>query len=409
MNDFEEFREELRSALQHLHALNFQPSDILCQVTGCVPAEGAGPVQARIVAAIGEMAPGPDVPPDSRARRDFDALHLRFVLGLTQEETAERLHLSVRHVQRVQAEATHLLAQRLWQQGLQAQEAAQLTQAPDWRSQAELELASLETSDPQALTDVGEMIRAVLELGDVLASTRDVRVEAGFVQPNLVAAAHPSVLRQTLITAISRLAQHVSPGQMTIYATLEEGRVKITITGSVAAEHLPAGQDLISDIITPPETSVEVHQKGESIFLQVKVPSAGERIVLVVEDNLDMVHFYRRCTAGTTYRIVYTPVGQEIFDAIEANPPDIIILDVMMPDVDGWQLLTHLHERPSTRDIPVVVCSVVKEKELALALGAAHFLPKPIPPRQFVEALDQVARRVSEKASKAPENTVSAS
>ena len=64
------------------------------------------------------MEPGPDVPPNANAQRNFDSLHKRFVLGLTQDETAECLHMSVRHLHRVQAEATHVLARRLWQRRL---------------------------------------------------------------------------------------------------------------------------------------------------------------------------------------------------------------------------------------------------------------------------------------------------
>ncbi|NLE43152.1 MAG: response regulator, partial [Chloroflexi bacterium] len=69
--------------------------------------------------------------------------------------------------------------------------------------------------------------------------------------------------------------------------------------------------------------------------------------------------------------------------------------DVMLPKVDGWQLLTHLHERSETRMIPVIVCSVVREEPLALALGATSFLTKPLAPRQFVEALDEALVRAS--------------
>jgi CheY-like chemotaxis protein len=409
MNDFEEFGKELRDALLRLHDSSHHPADVLYQVMGCAPTEGVGALQARIVAAIGDMEPGLDIPADSRARRNFDCLHRRFVLGLTQEETAEYLHMSVRNLQRVQAEATHTLAQRLWQQGLRAKKESGAVQASNWRSQADRELVSLSMSAPNTTADVGEAIGGVLGIGDVLAATYGVHVKAGFVQPDVVAAVHPSVLRQTLITAIGQLARSISPGEMAIYATLEEGKVKIVITGPVAADRTPVAQDLISEIITPPETSIEIHQKGDRVFLQVKMPSVGAHTVLVVEDNLDMVHFYRRCTAGTLYRIVHMPPGQQLLDTIEASSPDVIVLDVMLPDIDGWQLLTHLHERPETRSIPVIVCSVVKEESLALALGAAHFLSKPIQPRQFVEALDRVLRQASAEVPKAPVNTATSS
>jgi CheY-like chemotaxis protein len=71
----------------------------------------------------------------------------------------------------------------------------------------------------------------------------------------------------------------------------------------------------------------------------------------------------------------------------------------MLPDVDGWDLLMHLHEDPTTREIPVIVCSVVREGKLALSLGAALHLPKPVEPCQLIQALDQVLQESREQAA----------
>lgn len=357
---------------------------MLFEVLGCDPIAGPGHVQSSLIASIAELEPDPKQPANNRARRDFDSLHQRFVLGLTQEETAGTLHLSVRHVQRVQAEATHLLSRILWDRYLARGE------TPDWRSQMERELASLRSRDPDATADVAEAIADVMALEQALASGHGIQLKEGFIQPGLVATVHPAALRQALITAVGRLTQHVSPGELAIYAALADGSVRITLTGPADSDRQPTKDHLTRDIITPRGATVEAQAKGDRLFLWLTLPSIGERTVLVVEDNLDMVHFYQRCTAGTPYRVAHLPERQDMIEAIEAAGPDIVVLDVMLPDVDGWQLLTHLYERLSTRSIPVIVCSVVKEEELALSLGAALFLAKPVRPRQFVQALDQV-------------------
>ena len=381
---FDAFREELRRALPQLRNPAYRPHEILLKVLSCDPPAGPGLVQSAIIASIAELEPDPTLPANSRARRDFDSLHQRFVLGLTQEETASALHLSVRHVQRVQAEATHLIARVLWDRYLVRGE------MPDWRSQMEQELANLSSRDPDATADVASAIADVMELAHALASTHGIQLKAGFIQPGVVATVHPSALRQALVTAVGRMTQHVSPGELSIYAALAGGSVRITLTGPAKSNHLPAKDRLARDIITPPGATVEAQAKGDRLFLWLTLPSIGERTVLVIEDNLDMVHFYQRCTAGTPYRVTHLSECQDMLGAIEAAGPDIVVLDVMLPHVDGWQLLTHLYERLSTRSIPVIVCSVVKEEELALSLGAALFLAKPVQPRQFVQALDQV-------------------
>jgi CheY-like chemotaxis protein len=106
------------------------------------------------------------------------------------------------------------------------------------------------------------------------------------------------------------------------------------------------------------------------------------------------VDFYRRCCDGTPFRIERQASSADVIERIEAIAPDVIILDVMLPGVDGWQILMTLHERPAAREIPVIVCSVVREEELAMALGAACFLSKPVQPRRLVSVLEQVTREV---------------
>jgi CheY-like chemotaxis protein len=350
------------------------------------------------------MAPEPGVPPDSRAQRYYVALDERFVKGMTQEETADRLHLSVRQLQRVQKEAVLLLARRLEEHRTRPARLpdgdrrahvgpAVRGQASDWDKQAEMELAALRTSSPESVADVQQTVLGVLELAEVVASRHHVRIRVGSIPSGLAAAVNPTALRQTLITAIGRLVPLISPGEIRVYATLADAKVRVTLTGSLTTTaHLDI-DELVRDIITPPGASVEARLRGTRVFLRVRAPSALQRTVVVVEDNPDMVHLYRRSTAGTAYRIVHAPPSEDLVPAIEAAAPDAIVLDVMLPHIDGWQLLTHLYERPSTRSIPIIVCSVVKERELALALGASLFIPKPIRPTQFIAALDQVVPR----------------
>ena len=65
------------------------------------------------------------------------------------------------------------------------------------------------------------------------------------------------------------------------------------------------------------------------------------------------------------------------------------MLDILLPDVDGWELLSQLHSSPSTRPIPVIICSIVRENELASCLGAVQYLPKPVHRQDFIRALDR--------------------
>jgi CheY-like chemotaxis protein len=407
----EEFERELRGALAHLYDPHYRPSEMLCAFVGCDPQAGVLAFQNTIAHMVESLEPIPNTPSTARTRRIYDVLYNRFVLKLTQEETANRLHMSRSSIQRAQREAVRALARMFWERGQPSTQPPEKqiqvdrerlpggelpsNQAADWRSQVQRELASLQASAPDTVSDVEEVIGSVLEFKDALLSKLGTDVEVRSVQSGLVSAVHPSVLSQILIVALERLARYAPNGQIAIYARLEDGNVKITLTGTVTAEGRPTESDLIGEILLPEDVSVEVCIDGAQVFLWVEAPAMGRSTVLVVDDNPDMARFYRRSTEGTRYHILHITQGQGLFETIEATEPDIIVLDVMLPDVDGWRLLMRLHEDPATRSIPVIVCSVVKEEALAFSLGAAIYLPKPIRRHDFIQALDQALYPVS--------------
>jgi CheY-like chemotaxis protein/predicted DNA-binding protein (UPF0251 family) len=410
----DEFERELLKALTHLYDPDYQPSDTLFAQTGCDSRDGVLAVRAAIFREIEDLKPPTGTPPVAHTRRVYDVLHNRFVLKLTQEETAGRLHLSRSSIQRAQRDAVHTLAGLLWERcqeqeqatgGQSEQGGSQITgkdvshiQASDWRSQVQRELASLQAKAPETVSDVGETINSVLELVNGLASESSVRAEVRFVQPGLVAAVHPVVLHQILISTLNRVARCLLHRQITIYAKLEDGNAKITLTGAIAVEDGISEKDLVNGIPMSEDVSIKVHIDDTQAFVWIEAPSIGKITVLAVDDNEDMARFYRGATVGTRYHIIHTPHGQGLFEMIDATTPDIIVLDIMLPDIDGWRLLMRLHENPATRPIPIVVCSVVREEKLALSLGAALYLPKPVRPREFMQALDQVLPRAATEA-----------
>ena len=74
------------------------------------------------------------------------------------------------------------------------------------------------------------------------------------------------------------------------------------------------------------------------------------------------------------------------------------MLDIILPDADGWELLAQIHTNPATQAIPIIISSIVREENLASSLGAALYLPKPVKHKEFIQALDQVLARASTKA-----------
>ena len=406
MVSYTEFEQELYTALCHLYDPDYQPCEALCAVIGCDPGEGMPAVQTTILRAISSLEPPPNTSPAAPARQFYDLLCHRFVLQLTQEETAYRLNVSRRTVNRLQHKAARALAGALWKHsqtveqvtkglpqgggGLPTEDTILDIQAVDWHVQMQRELDSLQAKAPNAWCDVEEVIGSVLDLVDPMFSKLGICAEVRSVQPSLNAAIHPVLLHQVLISALRRFAPCVSDGQIAVYARLEDGNARITLTGATAVIEELSERDFTDGIPIPKGISIETCIDGRQAFVWISMPSIGKVTVLVVDDNEDMARFYRDCAIGTRYHIVHVAQGGDLFETLGSTLPDVIVLDVMLPDVDGWRLLMRLHEDPATRSIPVIICSVVQEEDLALSLGAVRYLPKPVQPRAFIQVLDQV-------------------
>ena len=126
-----------------------------------------------------------------------------------------------------------------------------------------------------------------------------------------------------------------------------------------------------------------------------------KRKVLLVEDDLDVSRMYQFKFAESDFLVNVAANGRECLDALEADMPDVIVLDLKMPVMDGFQVLRRLCAEPTWRGIPVVVLSSREadaEVKQALDLGATDFFVKyRSRPEDVVVKIQQVLARPAEK------------
>jgi len=409
MLTYADFEKEIKEALARLADHEYLPPATLFQGLGCLPHEGKAGLRAAIQQGIEWLKPPADTPAGAYNRLIYELLDKRFLLKLTQEETAYQLNVSRRTINRLQQSALEALATFLWTRGQQEDKANRLltqperllqTQALDWNAQLQHELNCLETKAPHALADVGEVIKNVLGIMNAMTPKLAAEVKVVSSQPNLVVTSHPVILHQILLSLLRRLSLYLVDGKIELYARLEDGNAKISLTGTATAHGISL-MDLTRDLPTSKDVTITSAAEGDRVFVWITAAAVGKVTVLAVDDNEDMVHFYQDCTIGTRYHIIPIANGNCLFDAINANAPHVIVLDIMLPDIDGWRLLMRLHEDPATNHIPVIVCTVIREEELALALGAAGYLAKPVRPARLIQALDQVYPLVAAEAPRA--------
>jgi len=119
------------------------------------------------------------------------------------------------------------------------------------------------------------------------------------------------------------------------------------------------------------------------------LPPAEQAPVLAIDDNADTLKLYERYLSGSQYRLIGTPDPRQALSLAEQFDPAAILLDVMLPGMDGWELLGRLREHPLTAGVPVIVCTILPQEQLALALGAAAFIRKPVTREALLAVLDQ--------------------
>ena len=112
-------------------------------------------------------------------------------------------------------------------------------------------------------------------------------------------------------------------------------------------------------------------------------------VILVIDDDETARDLMNRHLAREGFRIIMASNGEEGLDLARRYRPAVITLDVMMPGMDGWAVLRSLKDDPLLRDIPVIMVTIVNEKNMGYALGAAEHVNKPIDRDQLLGVLSR--------------------
>ena len=119
-------------------------------------------------------------------------------------------------------------------------------------------------------------------------------------------------------------------------------------------------------------------------------PSATR--ILVIDDDPAVHELMRRSLEKDGFRVEVAADGKTGLDLVRQFKPAVITLDVMMPHMDGWSVLTSLKADPATADIPVIMMTIVDDKQMGFALGAADYFTKPIDFQRLHHVLEKYRR-----------------
>jgi len=135
--------------------------------------------------------------------------------------------------------------------------------------------------------------------------------------------------------------------------------------------------------------------------LEAGVTDKAKRLVYI-EDEQEMIDLVRLILSRRGYEVLGANGGQEGLDAVRKHRPDLVLLDLMMPDMDGWDVYQQMKAEGSTREIPVIVVTAKAQsidKVLGLHIAKVDdYISKPFSPNELVESVEKVlSRKVSDQ------------
>ncbi len=113
-----------------------------------------------------------------------------------------------------------------------------------------------------------------------------------------------------------------------------------------------------------------------------------------IEDEQEMIDLVKLILSRKRFEVIGANGGREGLDLVRKDPPDVILLDLMMPDMDGWEVYQQLKADEHTRDIPVIVITAKAQnidKVLALHIAKVDdYIPKPFTPKDLLDSIERV-------------------
>jgi CheY-like chemotaxis protein len=348
-------------------------------------------VQQIIVNEIEQLRPDDnEVLVQSPEWRPYLILQKRYVEGQDPHEIASSLYIGDRQFRRDHSRALQALSLRVWQRYFEPGERPSGGEAPDlFEDQGAFELHAEQL-------DLNEVVQGVINLIARRLEVENVQLELALSPSPPQVFTDRILLRQILLSLLNYVL-HLRGKPRLVLRTHSGRNLSICILFDVdeqwagiqndERDSLEFASRLSKKLPARVEESYPSQDRSGPAEIRLVFALSQPRTVLIVDDQLAAQKMFQRYLSRANLEVIGITDPTQGLDMIKKIQPALLILDVMMPHIDGWEVLQTLQLDPATRHIPVIVCSAWGEPELARSLGAVAFLKKPVIQKDLLDVL----------------------
>jgi signal transduction histidine kinase/DNA-binding response OmpR family regulator len=296
-----------------------------------------------------------------------------------------------------------------------------------------LDLAKIEAGKMELSFDeinITDIITSVMSTASGLVKDKSIKLVRNIQGDMPTVRADAIRIRQVMLNLLSNAAKFTDEGEIVVDASIQPGPaglaeilISVSDTGPGISQddqeklfqafsqvdNSPTrktggtglGLSISQQLIQMHGGRIGVHSelgKGSTFYFTLpiyrgkeeKVDSYGSKVILAVDDDPQVIALYERYLQPQGYQVVALLDPSRAKERAHQIKPFAITLDIMMPGYDGWQVLNDLKNDTETKDIPVIICSIIEEQERGFSLGAADYLLKPILEEDLLNALNRL-------------------
>jgi CheY-like chemotaxis protein len=362
-----------------------------------------------LLESIQDIKPPLDSPPETQASSRYQFLSLRYVESEPVDRITSLLAIGKRQVFRRQDEALDAVAdalhRRLQPLKVDRTDRGNVIAASPHASivaqgNLQSEVERIGAVRPRLPLDLGPVIGGALEIVANLSLSHSQKIQVALPSRLLPVLIDRTALRQAIISLLMVFIRESESGDIQLSGESIGDEVFLRFAGRTEKPHDLVGRFEQDSNLVVSRQLIELQggtltwrANSTTVEAAIGLLVARPKTVLVVDDNADTRQLLARILEGYSYQVTVATNGEEAIEEVSRSRPDAVILDVMLPAADGWEVLHILRSAPETASLPVIVCTVLEQQELAQSLGATDFVLKPISQGALLAALDRCWRR----------------